>query len=102
HVYSLVSDNMGDLWLSTEEGLCRFNIAEEKFTLFKNIEGKPDSSLSNDYVTSLLVDKTGVLWLGTQAGLSRFDTEQEKFINFEIPVYDGEHERNKPQGIYQD
>ena len=102
HVYSLVSDNVDNLWLSTEEGLCRFNLSEERFTLFKNIEGKPDSSLSNNYVTSLLVDNEGNLWVGTQGGLSRFDVEDQEFVHFEIPVYAGEHERNKPQGVYQD
>jgi len=67
----------GILWLGTDVGLNRFDIATRKSRRFSVRDGMPDNT-----VYSILEDDAGRLWLATNRGLSRFDPESESFKNY--------------------
>jgi ligand-binding sensor domain-containing protein/class 3 adenylate cyclase/predicted metal-dependent HD superfamily phosphohydrolase len=68
-VTSLVHDSDGQMWIGTFGGLCRYNLASDNFTVYKNNPNDP-ASLSNNVVVSLATDADGTLWVGTNDGLN--------------------------------
>ena len=68
-VNAVLQDRAGYLWLSTQEGLARFDGVS--FRSFK-LEDTP--ALGNDYIGGLFEDRRGRIWIGAGAGnLSWFD-----------------------------
>jgi ligand-binding sensor domain-containing protein len=74
----MVKDDLGMLWLGTEEGLYSFDGKRcEKYE-------RPGSDLIDADITSLLCDHQGWLWAGTQAdGLLVFDLRRDTMLHFE-------------------
>jgi ligand-binding sensor domain-containing protein len=69
-VWSVATDVMGNVWIGTIEGACKFN--RHGFTNFDLPEGKMDSTLgisSTKMVHNIMVDSKGVIWFSTNAGL---------------------------------
>ena len=62
-IHAIAQTPDGYLWVSTQEGLARFD--GHTFTLFSK---KNTSAFSNNDILSLLVDRTGALWIGTNGG----------------------------------
>jgi len=58
------------LWIGTDRGLNRFNIADKSFDSFTTANGLP-----NDYVYGILEDESGLLWLSTNLGLCSLNPE---------------------------
>ena len=81
YVKDIVEDSRGNLWLSTEKGLNRFNPNRRQFRHYLASE-KDSSTLSNNSTTSLLIDRSGILWVGTEYGLNRFDETSGKFTRY--------------------
>lgn len=79
-IYNIISDE-NDIWLSTNEGLIRYNISSEKATKF----GKSDG-LRTDIFNSNSGIKTsgGLIYLGTNDGFNVFDPESIQ-INYTAP-----------------
>ena len=65
------------LWVGTETGLIKFNMANQQYTIYAEQAG-----LKNTYIYGVLEDKTGHLWLSTNAGISSFDKQQHTFVNY--------------------
>ncbi len=80
-VWDIVQDKYGFLWVSTQDGLNRYD--GYKFKVFKN---DPDdkSSLPNNQLFRLLIDKQDNLWIATQSGLCKYDEVNESFKTFLI------------------
>ncbi|WP_273568801.1 ligand-binding sensor domain-containing protein [Maribacter halichondriae] len=78
----ITDDDKGNLWIGTEaNGIAKFNMAEEKFTAHRKIEGS--NSLSHDNIKSLYYDAKGILWIGTNGGgLNAFDIVAQKFYSY--------------------
>ena len=74
----------GVLWIGTsQKGLFKFNVQEEKVIHYKASPEDPDG-LSHNYVWTIYEDRKGFLWLGTLGGgLLRFDQSTETFTRFE-------------------
>lgn len=70
-------DNTGNLWIGTNVGLSKFDINNNRFTLYTEADG-----LTNNFINSILVDDKNNIWISTNKGLNKFDSEEEKFINF--------------------
>ncbi|PZM08049.1 ligand-binding sensor domain-containing protein [Rhizobium tubonense] len=70
-------DNFGKIWLSTWNGIVRFDPATEHFETFKR-----DPNASAELYFSIVVDADGIYWLGTTNGLVRFDPETHGFREF--------------------
>lgn len=64
----------GIIWLATEEGLCRFNTADNKFS---HIE----TTLFSE-ATSVICDNRARVWIGTEKGLSAYLSESGSFALF--------------------
>jgi len=77
HIFCILQDTKGFLWLGTETGLVRY----DGYT-FKIYEHNPEdtTSISSDIIKSIYQDNDGIFWIGTDGGgLCRFDPAIEKF-----------------------
>lgn len=68
-VYAILADASGKLWLSTNQGISRFDPATERFTNF----GEKDGLQGNEFNTNAyFADPDGVLYFGGTDGLTYF------------------------------
>jgi ligand-binding sensor domain-containing protein/signal transduction histidine kinase len=75
-----VQDDQGNFWMTTAEGISKFNTRTEKFKSYTayNIKDRPSISV----ILDLCIDGR-YLWLGTEnGGLLRLDTRTDQFVNF--------------------
>ena len=79
-VLDLAQDQMGFLWIATQDGLNRFD--GKNFSLFKK-DPFDSTSISANFISCLLVDRRDRLWVGTSTdGLNLFNKDRETFSNF--------------------
>lgn len=77
-VISIVQDNKGLVWVSTENGLHRF----DGYNFVQWIhEIDNDQSLPPGVIYDLAVDKLDRIWTATSAGLSCFDPDKNAFFS---------------------
>ena len=76
NVISLEEDERGNVWVGTEEGLCRLDRAADtaRFTCLRPAPDDPNA-LADGLVQALHARDDGSLWVGTRGGLHRVDTE---------------------------
>lgn len=74
-VTAIVQDNVGSLWIGTQDGLNRFD--GQQFEVFTSDD---TPGLESSYIHSGLKDKSGKLWFGTSTGLTLFNPRIDKFI----------------------
>ena len=75
NVSQLLIDHAGRLWVTTFDGLNRFDPATSRFSVYK-----PDPRGPAHIDISVNEDPQGVLWVGTHSsGLERFDPAIERF-----------------------
>jgi ligand-binding sensor domain-containing protein/signal transduction histidine kinase len=99
-IASIVADSYGILWLSTTNGISRFDPVSKEFTNFGGVEG----AQSGGYlINSSAVDKFGRIYFGGVKGVTRFTPEQIE-INSKAPklAFTGLRLANKPVGIDND
>ena len=68
----------GSIWVSTFEGLCKFDRSTEKFTRYK-----PDATakFSDPNISAINEDSEGMIWAGSASGgLCRLDKQTGKFL----------------------
>jgi signal transduction histidine kinase/ligand-binding sensor domain-containing protein/DNA-binding response OmpR family regulator len=80
-VRSVCEDDFGNYWIGTFNGLCRYNISQNKFTTFSHSESRP-SSLGSSSVWCLLKDKQGTIWIGSFFGGIDYFNPEYSFFNF--------------------
>ena len=78
-VTSIIQDNVGTLWIGTQDGLNRFD--GHQFQIFTS-EDTP--GLQSQYINCSFQDSKGFLWFGTSNGLSVFNPKQEKFETYNV------------------
>jgi diguanylate cyclase (GGDEF)-like protein len=78
HVSAIADDGPDGLWVATEHGLNRLDVATGAVVSSHHVEGDA-GSLPDDRVISLLVDRDGALWVGTRAGLARRPRGGDRF-----------------------
>ena len=99
-VLSLLQDNLGFLWIGTQDGLNRFD--GYSFTVFRP---NPDDlyALKGNEISAIIQSTDGALWIGTNAGLNRYDLITGKFTHW---VHDNNNSASLindiVQAIYQD
>ncbi len=79
HVRKIIKDEKGFVWLSTDEGLNRFD--GHSFFSFRHKEND-ELSLANDRCNALLLDKYCRLWVNTDDGISQFNEKSQTFTNY--------------------
>jgi len=80
-VNHIAQDRRGFIWISTENGLARFDGRD--FMTFRYKRDKEDA-LASDLVLSVLEDKHGTIWVATSAGLQTFDPDYRSFHRFDF------------------
>jgi ligand-binding sensor domain-containing protein len=77
-IYTIFEDKYGTIWVSTFEGLCKFDRFTEKFTRYKP---SPDAKFFNPNICVISEDANGMLWVGSTSGeLGRFERQTGKFL----------------------
>ena len=71
-------DKEQNLWLTSLNGLMKFNPTTEQVTYYTEKDGLP-----NNAIYGLLEDKNGHFWISTNNGLSKFDPLNETFKNYD-------------------
>lgn len=82
-IAGILSDRAGQLWLSTDNGLCRFNPRTRTIRHY-NVH---DGLLSNDFLDEAAVEHRGQLFFGTRNGLVYFRPERIRDAPRAFPVY---------------
>ncbi len=84
-VHNFYIDKKGDFWVTTFNGLSKYNPATDTFKnyFFKNT--KADNSVDINIVMDLVEDKNGFFWLGTMGGgLVCFDPKTGMYKNYTV------------------
>lgn len=81
HTHDIFQDSKGFIWISTENGLSRFDGL--KFTTFNSDRNNPNSLASN-VTRTVFEDSNGKYWVGTSAGLQVFDTDHNSFTKVNL------------------
>lgn len=84
HTSYIFQDSRGFLWITTEDGINRYD--GYSFKHYKHIPGNINS-LSGYAATHILEDSNGLFWISTREGLNLFNPATEKFIHYN-PVTD--------------
>jgi len=80
-INQIYEDNLGFLWVATEDGLNRFDGI--RFKPYSK-GGNSRNSLKNNYVTSLFEDSKHNLWIGQINGLQVFNYQNEEFCDVDV------------------
>lgn len=82
-VYASVLDNQNNIWLSTNKGLSKFDLATKETFNFSEIHGL----LSNEFnMGAGMLSKSGILYFGGISGLVFFDPEALSKYNFNVNI----------------
>jgi ligand-binding sensor domain-containing protein len=75
HIYNVVEDNKGFLWIATDAGIARFD--GKRFQTFTTRDGLPD-----DEVLEVVKEKSGRIWVSCfKQSPAYFDEFKNRFIN---------------------
>ncbi|WP_375562201.1 two-component regulator propeller domain-containing protein [Bernardetia sp. OM2101] len=78
-VTSMLQDNLGFVWIGTQNGLNRYDASN--FKTYKVEQNK--NSIPDNHITFLLQTEDNFIWIGTQdGGLSKLNTITEQFETF--------------------
>ena len=80
-IYDIYQDSRGFIWISTENGLARFDGMD--FNTFHFDRNNPNS-IASDFVLAVIEDSCGTYWVGTSAGLQTFDPEYGSFSSIDL------------------
>ncbi len=88
-IRNLAQDSHGFLWLTTEQGLNRFD--GKNFISYINTPGDTNT-LSNNFLFGLAIDQEDVVWVGTELGLNAYDHQLDRWTHFQ-------HDPNDPTSL---
>lgn len=101
HIKNFFRDSTGTMWISSNNGLIKYDEKENKFEIYKNkIYDK--TSLVNNNVFTVLEDRSGLLWVGTYSGISTFDLSNTIKYYGSDPFDEKTLNDNMVQAIYED
>lgn len=80
YVSDIVQDDLGALWVGTQDGINRFN--GKSFEVYTSEQGY---DISNEYAHVVKKDKHGDIWFGTYDGLIKYDLKNEHFQSYLLP-----------------
>ena len=82
YISSIVQDQQGFIWISTWDGLNRYD--GYNFKIF-NHNPLDSTTISSDNIRSQLITKDGTLWVGTDNGvINRYEPSSETFTRFKV------------------
>lgn len=83
-ILSMIEDDHGNLWLSTEKGISRFNPSAKIFRNFDQYDGLPDYSLEEASVLKL---EDGTIGFGSKEGIVSFNPGSIPDMPVHYPTY---------------
>jgi PAS domain S-box-containing protein len=83
HLYSLLEDHAGGVWIGTAQGLNRVGFGADPMLPARFERVTTADGLPNDCVYSVLEDEAHRKWVSTNRGVSRFAVEEHDFRNFD-------------------
>ncbi len=81
---AMVYDKWHRLWVSTDNGLARYDPATDRFIVYKN-DPVNKNSLAHNETGDIVADSEGNLWIGTKNGVSCFNLADSTFKNYSVP-----------------
>ncbi len=79
HLYSLLKDQNGIIWIGTYGGgLNRFDPRTKRFEAFRSSENS-SGGISSNIIRGLFRDSKNNIWVSTPDGLNRFDAKRQQF-----------------------
>ena len=77
-INQVISDNAGNVWVATDNGLCRYRVATNDFERI---------DIHGTHVDFICSDKEGNLWIGTESGLTCYQpaTKKQKLFTNVVP-----------------
>ena len=79
YISNICQTRNGDLWISTTQGLSRYEIIANRWTTYTMEDGLPDN-----IIFGVLEDSAGCLWISTNKGLCRLDYQHHRATNFSV------------------
>ncbi len=76
-ISSVAQDDLGALWIGTQDGINRFNGKEFDVFTTDAFEG-----IANEYIFDVKKDSDGKVWFGTNKGLVSYDPKLESFNSY--------------------
>ncbi|QQS35628.1 MAG: hypothetical protein IPM56_15495 [Ignavibacteriales bacterium] len=84
YVKGMLPDNFGNLWITTNKGLAKFNPSTLTVKVYDENDGLP----SNDFLSgALMKDRDGIFYLGTVNGFVMFNPDSIIDDPYEAPLY---------------
>lgn len=74
-IYELQQDNLGNIWIATEEGVIRFNSI---FSITYNKYGGLPKEVGNR-ISTLFIDSKDNIWIGTEKGICKYNRKLDSF-----------------------
>ena len=81
HIHDIFQDSKGFIWISTENGLSKFDGMKFSTARFDRTKQNP---IASNIARTVFEDSNGVLWVGTSAGLQIYDTQYNTFIKINL------------------
>lgn len=81
HVYCLIEDKHGVLWVGTDKGLNRIVFKPDDSVEFRPY---PKSNFANDRISAIESDSAGQLWIVASSGLYKFDPLTGNVTDFSL------------------
>jgi signal transduction histidine kinase/ligand-binding sensor domain-containing protein/CheY-like chemotaxis protein len=77
--YSFVNDLYGNLWMSSSQGLFKFDVASQSIVFYSN-NISDQTTISGNHSRAIFIDKSDVLWVSIyKIGVDMADLKQKKF-----------------------
>lgn len=81
-VNAIVKDDLGFVWVGTNDGLCRYE-ASNHIKVFRANDSKIEGGLQSSSIRALFLDSRDNLWIGTRlGGLTRFHQPSNSWQTF--------------------
>ena len=75
--HAIIEDKNGMVWVSTSEGIFKYNPITHNYKRFTTKDGLPVNTMGG-----ILEDDDGYLWIANSAGLLKLNPDDDSFINF--------------------
>ncbi|WP_273277586.1 two-component regulator propeller domain-containing protein [Maribacter polysiphoniae] len=80
-VTSIIEDDQGSIWFSTNNGLFSYNSIDIK--RYSHLQNDP-TTIPTNRINTLYKDKYGKMWIATENGLSAYDPKKDNFTRYAV------------------
>lgn len=96
NIYAFDTDNFGDLWITSFNGLYRYSAKDQSLVNFNT----QNSELKNNQIFEITFDSKGRIWVGSMSGTYVYNYEERKLKSIDLSVIS--NNTFKTNYIYED